>query len=79
MTSRFSQEELVQYLYNETSEARTLEIESALQTDWNLQEELETLRSALSFLPLELESPRPQVIKRILEYARETSSEAVQH
>ena len=34
--SKFTQEDLVQYLYKETSEQKTAAIKVALETDWEL-------------------------------------------
>lgn len=79
MTSLFTQEELIQYLYNETSSARAAEIEQALQRDWSLREKLEVLQNSMQILPKTLESPRTQTVINILNYARETVGEPVQH
>ena len=38
---KFTPEDLVRYLYNETSEQKTASIKAALQTDWNLRESYE--------------------------------------
>ena len=40
---KITPEDLVRYLYNETSEQKTAAIKAALQTDWNLQETYEKL------------------------------------
>lgn len=77
MTLLFTQEELVQYLYNETSPEKAAAIESALQTDWTLREKLETLQHSAQLLERKLESPRTQTITNILNYARETMGETV--
>jgi hypothetical protein len=77
MTLLFTPEELVQYLYNETSPQRTADIESALQTDWTLREKLEVLRNSKSLLNRPLESPRTEVVMSILNYARETVTESL--
>ena len=69
MTSLFTPEELIQYLYNETSPARTAEIDEALQRDWTLREKLEVLQN----------SPRTEAVKSIMTYARESVGEPVQH
>ena len=43
---RFTQEDLFQYLYKETSREKTAAIEEALVADWNLREQFDTLCSA---------------------------------
>jgi len=77
MTLLFTQEELVQYLYKETSNERTAAIEAALQTDWTLREKLETLQHSQQLLNTTPESPRTQTIMNIMNYARETMGETV--
>jgi hypothetical protein len=79
MTLLFTQEELIQYLYNESSPALAAEIEKALQRDWSLREKLEVLQNSMHILPKTLESPRTQTVINILNYARETVGEPVQH
>jgi hypothetical protein len=66
-------------LYNETSSARAAEIEQALQRDWSLREKLEVLQNSMHILPKTLEAPRTQTVINILNYARETVGEPVQH
>ena len=78
MTILFTPEELIQYLYNETSPERTAAIEQALQQNWALREKLEVLKASRQSLDMRLESPRPEVIVNILNYARETFSEPAQ-
>ena len=73
MNLLFTPEELIQYLYKETSPTRTAQIEEVLQHDWSLREKLEVLRNTLQVLDRPLESPRTEVIKNILQYARETA------
>jgi hypothetical protein len=62
-------EDLVRYLYNETSEQKTASIQAALQTDWNLKETYEKLANSLKNLSEVTFSPRPETINKILEYA----------
>ena len=79
MTSLFTPEELIQYLYKETSPARTAQIEEVLQHDWTLREKLEVLRNTMQALDTPLESPRTDAVMNVLNYARESVSESVQH
>lgn len=79
MTSLFTTEELIQYLYKETSQARTAQIEEMLQNDWSLREKLEVLQNSMQILDTPLESPRTETILNVLNYARETVTESVQH
>ena len=79
MTLLFTPEELIQYLYKETSPARTAQIEEALQHDWSLREKLEVLKNTLQAIDRPLESPRTEAVMNVLNYARESVSESVQH
>lgn len=67
--SQLTEEELVQYLYNETSESKTAAIKAALQSDWYVRELYEKLLAAHKDLDKVSYSPRPETIKNILEYA----------
>ena len=79
MTSLFTPEELIQYLYKETSPARTAQIEEALQHDWTLREKFEVLKNTLQVIDRPLESPRTEAVMNVLNYARESVTESVQH
>jgi hypothetical protein len=79
MTLLFTPEELIQYLYRETSPARTAEIDEALQIDWTLREKLQVLQNSMQALDAPLESPRTEAVMNVLNYAREALSESVQH
>ena len=66
----FTQEDLLQYLYKETSPEKTAAINIALNSNWNLREQMETLSSSLQKLnSIKLTSPRKQTIDSILNYA----------
>ena len=73
----FSPEELIQYLYKETSPKTTAAIEQALQVDWTLREKLAVLRTSMERLSSLTESPRIETVLAILKYARK--SETVTH
>ena len=68
---KITPEDLVRYLYKETSTEKTACIKAALQIDSNLQEEYEKLKNTYSKLEQEVvrRSPRPQTINNIMEYA----------
>jgi hypothetical protein len=69
----FSTEDLMQYLYQETSKDHTEAIEKALQTDWILMDKLNVLKDTLQKLDETLDSPRPQAVSAILRYANATA------
>jgi hypothetical protein len=76
----FTPEDLLLYLYKESSPDLTAAIESALKEDWMLREKLTVLQSSADELNKVTVAPRMEVILRVMNYARETSiEESVQH
>lgn len=73
----FTPEDLVLYLYKETSAEQTIAIEKALQADWTLREKIQVLKTSLERLDRLIEAPRTEVILNILKYAREKNTEEV--
>jgi hypothetical protein len=71
----FTPEDLLQYVYNETSIEKTEAIKQALETDWTLREKLEVITSAQQRLEKLTLSPRPQVMDRIMTYAEKAVTE----
>lgn len=68
----YTPEDLLQYLYKETSPQQTAAIETALKEDWALREKLHVLRSSIQMLNPVVEAPRTEVILKVMNYARET-------
>ena len=63
-------EDLVRYLYDETSGRKAETIRIALQTDWDLRESYEKLVISEQNLDnIKLSSPRTETVNKILEYA----------
>jgi hypothetical protein len=76
----FTPEELLRYLYKESSTELTVAIEAALKEDWMLREKLEVLRSSSDTLNTVTVAPRMEVIMRVMNYARKTAvQESVPH
>jgi hypothetical protein len=73
----FTPEDLVMYLYHESTPEKTAAIEVALQNDWTLREKLEVLQKAVTTLDKTLVSPRTESVLNVLNYARETAVESV--
>ena len=74
--NRFTSEDLLQYLYKETSVEKTVEIKTALETDWALREEFNQLAVSKEMLDsVKLPSPRQQVLDNILKYAEKSVEE----
>lgn len=72
---KYTPEDLIQYLYHETSLQKTEDIKSALETDWNLSE----MFSAIKLAHMQLESihlsPRNETVDNILRYAEKPIEE----
>lgn len=67
--TQITQEDLVRYLYNETSDKKSELIREALETDINLRHSFEgLLLSKKNLEEIDL-SPRPESVDRILQYA----------
>jgi hypothetical protein len=69
----FTPEDLLRYLYKESSPELTVAIENALKEDWMLREKLAVLRSSADKLDTITVSPRMEVIQRVMNYARRTA------
>ena len=65
----YSPEELIQYLYKETTPEKTAAIEQALQQDWTLREKLSVIKTSMERLNSITQSPRTETVLAILKYA----------
>jgi hypothetical protein len=70
--SIFTPEDLILFAYQETSSSETTSIKDALASDWALQQKYNVIESSVSQLDTELQTPRAEVVLRVLNYARET-------
>lgn len=76
--TNFTPEDLLLYLYKETSEEQTIAIEEALQKDWTLREKLGVLKASMKRLDKVVVTPRTEVVLNVLSYAREKSAATIQ-
>jgi hypothetical protein len=76
--TNFTPEDLLLYLYNETSAEQTSAIEVALEKDWTLREKLNVLNVSMQRLDKITTSPRTEVVLNVMNYARERATEEVQ-
>ncbi|MEI6950584.1 hypothetical protein V9K67_25595 [Paraflavisolibacter sp. H34] len=67
----YSAEDLILYLYKETSAATTNAIEKILPNSWALREKLSVLKTSMERLDNIVESPRTESVLAILKYAAE--------
>ena len=75
--TKFTPEDLLLYLYKETSPEQTAAIETALKTDWALREKLSVLKTSMQRLDKIVGTPRTEVVLNVLKYAREHAAEEV--
>ena len=75
----FTPEDLLLYLYRESSTELTAAIETALQEDWTLREKMQVLQSSVDQLDKAIVSPRMEVVLNVISYARESITEPVHH
>ena len=66
----YSPEDLILYLYKETSPEATAAIEKALEEDWTLREKLTVIKTSMERLNSITVSPRTEIILNILRHAR---------
>ncbi len=76
---KITPEDLVRYLYNETSEQKTAKIKAALQSDWSLRESYEKLLNSKKDLNRIKHSPRAESVNKILEYASKKQAQVTSH
>jgi len=67
--NNYSPEDLILYLYKETSLQTTAAIEKALEEDWTLREKLAVIKTSMERLNSITVSPRTEVILNILKNA----------
>jgi len=75
--ANFTPEDLLLYLFKETSAEQTMAIENALKQDWTLREKLGVLRTSLERLDGIKKSPRTRIVLNVLNYARKKTNEVV--
>jgi hypothetical protein len=66
----YSPEDLILYLYKETTPEATASIENALKEDWTLREKLAVIKTSMERLNAITVSPRTEIVLNILRHAR---------
>ncbi|MEJ8817894.1 hypothetical protein [Lacibacter sp. H407] len=69
MTHKFTPEDLLQYLYKETTAEQNAAIEQAMAEDWTLREKFEVIKKAAQRLTNFRFSPRTETVLNVLKYA----------
>ena len=70
----YTPEELLLYLYKETSAEQTIAIEDELKNNWALREKLAVIKTAMERLNNITVSPRTEVVLNILRMAGQTKA-----
>ena len=69
MQQTFTQNDLIKYIYKETSLIETLEIGAALEEDMDLLKQFKSLMKGYLQLPKATFSPSPMMLQNILGYS----------
>lgn len=69
-----SPEDLLLYLYKESSPELTAAIEEALEKDWTVREKLAVMKTAMERLDNLTASPRTEAVLNVLKYAAAAQS-----
>jgi hypothetical protein len=77
--TKFTPEDLVQYLYNETSSHKTAAIKAALDTDWDLRESFEQIKAGYNNLEPVNMSPRDEAVNKILKHTSTKAGQLFSH
>ena len=75
MKHNFTPEQLIKYIYRETSVAETMAINEALSNNWELYELYEELKLSYQQLPKVKFNPSGSAIQNILAYSEQTAVE----
>ena len=76
MTQKFTQNDLIRFIYKETSVRETLAIQEALNSDFDLFVEFQELYQAYLQLPKATFSPSKSTIQEILQYSQRSAQPA---
>jgi hypothetical protein len=77
--TQFTQDDLVQYLYNDASDQKMAAIKAALENDWDLRKCYERLSAGKNNLDQVILSPRVEVLNRILQHASSKQAQLYPH
>lgn len=75
MKQTFTTDQLIRFMYKETSASETFAIKQALNSSKELMEEFQNLQAAQQQLPKVKFSPKPSTLQNILRYSKSTAIE----
>ena len=76
MTQKFTQNDLIRYIYKETSVTETLAIQEAMDIDFELYTQYQELFHTYQQLPKAKFSPSTSIIQNILQHSQRTALQA---
>lgn len=76
--TEITQEDLLRFLYGETSDKKSAAINAAMKDDVRVKETLEQLKSTQKALDSMKQNPSAECINRILEYGKRKQESRVQ-
>ena len=79
MTKTFTQNDLIRFIYKETSHGETIEIRKALLFDNELLDEFKELKECIRKLDSIEEVPSQKIVNNILEYSKTRNLQSVKH
>lgn len=65
----YTSNDLIRFIYKETSAKESIQIAEQISSDWNLKEEYEMLKDAYRQLPKVTFSPKKETLSNILGYS----------
>ncbi|MEP7228823.1 MAG: hypothetical protein ABI691_01145 [Ginsengibacter sp.] len=77
--TQITQEDLVRYLYSETSDKKSELVREALESDMSLRDSFETLLASKKTLETVDLSPRQEAVDKILQYAAKQEKQLHSH
>lgn len=75
MNQVFTNNDLIRYIYKETSSSEQMAISRSINEDWNMSEKYTELYRAYKEMPKATFSPSTNCIQNILKYSKETAVE----
>lgn len=70
----FTPEDLLLYLYKESTPEQTAAIEESLKKDWTLREKLAVLKTSMERLNNIVVAPRTEIVLNVLKYAAQAET-----
>ena len=71
MIKTFTEDDLVRFIYGETTEAESEAIENAMMCDSVMQDSYRKLLETVSMLDTGMKAPRPKVVENILNISKD--------